>query len=149
MHLPHFIAWVTEIATVDSYNQASAGFRRIYGHTVLNATSTGKDTAGLLMLHVPGMGFLRNVDAKPGEQAETGIVIQNDALYECREKASHALASACRKRRIIAAAEAAIVAGRAFEARGIGTRNVAASLVASGVPANQPVSALSYLSPVM
>lgn len=85
LHLPHF-AWVTEISTVDSYNQASAGFRRMYGHSVLDATSTGKDTAGLLMLHVPGLVFLRNVDAKPGEQAETGIVIKNDALYECREK---------------------------------------------------------------
>jgi hypothetical protein len=85
LHLPHF-TWVTEIATVDSYNQVSTGLRRMYGHAVLDATSTGKDTAGLLMLHVPGMVFLRNVDAKPGEQAETGIVIKNDALYECREK---------------------------------------------------------------
>jgi len=85
IHLPHF-TWVTEISTVDSYNQASVGLRRIYGHSVLDATSTGKDTAGLLMLHVPGLVFLRNVDAKPGEQAETGIVIKNDALYECREK---------------------------------------------------------------
>lgn len=85
LHLPHF-TWVTEIATVDSYNQVSVGLRRMYGHAVLDATSTGKDTAGLLMLHVPGMVFVRNVDAKPGEQAETGIVIKNDALYECREK---------------------------------------------------------------
>ena len=85
MHLPHF-TWVTEISTVDSYNQVSAGLRRMYGHSVLDATSTGKDTAGLLMLHVPGLVFLRNVDAKPGEQAETGIVIENDTLYECREK---------------------------------------------------------------
>jgi hypothetical protein len=85
VHLPHF-TWVTEVSTVDSYNQSSAGLRRIYGHSVLDATSTGKDAAGLLMLHLPGMVFLRNVDAGPGEQAETGIVITNDALYECREK---------------------------------------------------------------
>ena len=85
IHLPHF-NWVTEVSTLDSYNQSSAGLRRIYGHSVLDATSTGKDAAGLLMLHLPGMVFLRNVDAAPGEQSETGIVIKNDALYECREK---------------------------------------------------------------
>lgn len=85
LHLPHF-TWVTEISTVDSYNHSSSGLRRMYGHGLLDATSTGKDTAGLLMLHLPGMAFLRNVDAKPGEQQERAIVINDDALYECREK---------------------------------------------------------------
>jgi hypothetical protein len=60
--------------------------RRIYGHSVLDATSTGKDAAGLLMLHLPGVVVLRNVNAMPDEQEETVTIIQNDALYECREK---------------------------------------------------------------
>lgn len=85
LHLPHF-TWITEISTVDSYNQSSVGLRRIYGHSILDATSTGKDTAGLLMLHLPGIVFLRNIDAVPGAQQESAIVVNNDALYECREK---------------------------------------------------------------
>lgn len=85
LHLPHFI-WVTEISTIDSYNQASRGMRRMYGHTVLDATSTGKDSAGLLALHLPGLVILRDVNATPDQQEETGIIIQNDNLYECREK---------------------------------------------------------------
>ena len=85
LHLPHFI-WVTEISTTDSYNQASRGLRRMYGHTVLDATSTGRDMAGLLALHLPGVVFLQDVDAAPDQQKETVIPIQNDTLYECREK---------------------------------------------------------------
>jgi hypothetical protein len=85
LHLPHF-TWVTEISTADSYNHSSPGMRRMYGHAVLDATSTGKDTAGLLMLHLPGIAFVRTVDAKSDEQHERAIVINNDALYECREK---------------------------------------------------------------
>lgn len=85
LHLPHF-TWITEISTTDSYNHSSAGLRRMYGHSVLDATSTGKDAAGLLMLHLPGFVSLRNVNAGPGEQQEKGIVIKNDALYESREK---------------------------------------------------------------
>lgn len=81
MHLPHF-TWVTEISTHGSYNQASAGMRRMYGHSVLDATSTGKETAGLLMLHIPGLVFIRDVNAG----RERGIAIENDTLYECREK---------------------------------------------------------------
>jgi len=85
LHLPHF-TWVTELSTVDSYNQASPSLRRIYGHSILDATSTGKDAAGLLMLHLPGMVVLRDVNAGPGEQEETVSIIENDTLYECREK---------------------------------------------------------------
>jgi hypothetical protein len=85
LHLPHF-TWVTEISTIDSYNQASPGMRRIYGHSVLDATSTGRDAVGLLMLHLPGVVFLRNVNARPDEQEERVVMIQDDALYECREK---------------------------------------------------------------
>jgi hypothetical protein len=84
LHLPHF-TWVTEISTVESYNHASPSMRRIYGHSVLDATSTGKDTAGLLVLHLPGIVFLRDVNA-PTSKDETVIMIPNDALYECREK---------------------------------------------------------------
>jgi hypothetical protein len=85
LHLPHF-TWITEISTADSYNESSAGLRRMYGHSVLDATSTGKDVSGLLVLHLPGMLFLRNVDAHPGQPAQSVTVIENDALYECREK---------------------------------------------------------------
>jgi hypothetical protein len=86
MHLPHF-TWVTEISTIGSYNQVSQGMRRIYGHSILDATSTGKDPQGLLMLHIPGLVSMRDVNAKPGTpKQETGIVINNDALYNCREK---------------------------------------------------------------
>ena len=41
LHLPHF-TWITEISTIDSYNQPSPGMRRIFGHTVLDATSTAE-----------------------------------------------------------------------------------------------------------
>ena len=85
INLPHF-TWVTEISTLDSYNHASPGMRRIYGHTVLDATSTGKDVAGLLMLHLPNVIFLRDINAAPGQRQETIANIPNDRLYECREK---------------------------------------------------------------
>ena len=81
INLPHF-TWITEISTIDSYNQASRGMRRIYGHTVLDATSTGKDMAGLLLLHLPNVIILRDVNA----QSEKMRHIPNDRLYECREK---------------------------------------------------------------
>ena len=48
LHLPHF-TWITEISTIDSYNQPSPGLRRIYGHTVQDATSSaesGRQPAG-------------------------------------------------------------------------------------------------------
>lgn len=85
MHLPHFI-WVTEISTIAAYNQASAGMRRLYGHSVIDATSTGRDLAGLLMLHLPGVAIRQDTDAKPGDLRETATAIDNDKLYECREK---------------------------------------------------------------
>ena len=84
MHLPHF-TWVTEISSVDSYNNSSAGLRRIFGHSVLDATSSGRDAAGLLMLHLPGIVFSRDVNA-PAEDAEKAALIDGDRLYECREK---------------------------------------------------------------
>ena len=54
LHLPHF-TWITEISTIDSYNQPSPGMRRIYGHTVMDATSTAERGDGLLVLHIPGL----------------------------------------------------------------------------------------------
>lgn len=84
IHLPHF-TWVTEIFSIDSYNQYSPGMRRIYGHTVLDATSTGRDTNGLMMLHLPGAVILNDVNAEPKEQEKMKI-IKDDRLYECREK---------------------------------------------------------------
>ena len=82
LHLPHF-TWVTEISTVDSYNQPSPGMRRIYGHTVLDATSTAEIKSGLLVLHFPGLLITRDPNARIQEKV---IVIENDQLYECREK---------------------------------------------------------------
>lgn len=79
LHLPHF-TWVTEISTIDSYNQASPGMRRMYGHSILDATSSGKDADGLLALHLPGILISRD------DTSERVNVIQNDGLYECREK---------------------------------------------------------------
>jgi hypothetical protein len=81
MHLPHF-TWITEISTVGSYNQASPGMRRMYGHTILDATSTGRDNAGLLALHLPGVLIRRDVNT--GEEFATHI--KDDTLYHCREK---------------------------------------------------------------
>ena len=84
LHLPHF-TWITEISTIDSYNNCSAAMRRIYGHTVIDATSTGRDGDGLLALHLPGLLFTKDVNAPPHEQQELAI-IQGDGLYECRAK---------------------------------------------------------------
>ena len=75
---------ITEISTIDSYNQSSPGFRRIYGHTVLDATSTGKDGDGLLALHLPGLLFTKDINAPVS--AQDLALIRDDRLYECREK---------------------------------------------------------------
>ena len=82
-HLPHF-TWITEISTINSYNHASPGMRRIYGHTVLDATSTGERGDGLLVLHLPGLLFTNDINARP--QRQELAIIENDRLYECREK---------------------------------------------------------------
>ena len=83
LHLPHF-TWITEISTIESYNQASPGMRRIYGHTVLDATSTGKGGDGLLVLHLPGLLFTNDINASKNPEQLT--IIEDDRLYECREK---------------------------------------------------------------
>ena len=85
LHLPHF-TWITEIATVDSYNNASAGMRRMYGHTIIDATSTGKGRDAILMLHLPGLVFTNNVNALPSDEPHELSIINNDDLYNCREK---------------------------------------------------------------
>ena len=82
LHLPHF-TWITEISTIDSYNQPSPGMRRIYGHSVLDATSTAERREGLLVLHLPGLLITNDPNARPRENI---IAIKNDKLYECREK---------------------------------------------------------------
>ena len=84
LHLPHF-TWVTEIATIGSYNHFSAGMRRIYGHTIIDATSSGRDGEGLLALHLPGLLFTRDVDELAQEE-ENLAIINGDDLYECRAK---------------------------------------------------------------
>ena len=85
LHLPHF-TWVTEISTIDSYNNASAGMRRMYGHAIIDATSTGKGRDATLMLHLPGLIFTNDVNAPRDKDPETSFVIDNDDLYNCREK---------------------------------------------------------------
>ena len=85
LHLPHF-TWITEISTVDSYSHVSAGMRRMYGHTIIDATSTGKGRDAILMLHLPGLVFTSDVDAPPGTEPEELSIIENDDLYNCREK---------------------------------------------------------------
>ena len=84
LHLPHF-TWITEIATIDSYNNSSAEMRRIYGHTIIDATSTGRDGDGLLALHLPGLLFTKDVNA-PRHDQESLTIIEGDDLYECRTK---------------------------------------------------------------
>ena len=82
LHLPHF-TWITEISTVDSYNQHSPRMRRIYGHTVLDATSPAESRDGLLVLHLPGLLLTNDPNARPRQQI---IAIKDDKRYECREK---------------------------------------------------------------
>ncbi len=82
LHLPHF-TWITEISTIDSYNQPSPGLRRIYGHTVLDATSTAERGNDLLLLHLPGLLLTNDPD---GRRPRELTVIRGDKLYECREK---------------------------------------------------------------
>ena len=84
LHLPHF-TWITEIATIDSYNHFSAGMRRIYGHTIIDATSTGKDGDGLLALHLPGLLITKDVN-EPAHEQEKFAIIEGDDLYERRAK---------------------------------------------------------------
>ena len=84
IHLPHF-TWITEISTTDSYNNSSAAMRRMYGHTIIDATSTARGGDGLLMLHLPGLLFTHDVDSS-GKGDEKFKIIRNDDLYECREK---------------------------------------------------------------
>jgi hypothetical protein len=88
IHLPHF-TWITEISSADSYNKSSVGLRRIYGHSVLDATSSGVDVSGLLMLHLPGVVFLRDVNEDDPAKAQTAEIIDDDRLYECRAKRAY------------------------------------------------------------
>lgn len=85
LHLPHF-NWITEIFTVDSNNHVSAGMRRMYGHTIIDATSTGKGRDAILMLHLPGLVFTNSVDPEPDEPQQQLSIIESDDLYNCREK---------------------------------------------------------------
>ncbi len=81
-HLPHF-TWITEISTIDSYNHSSPGMRRIYGHSIQDATSTAELKDALLVLHLPGLLLTKDPQVSGGQAVTT---IENDTLYECREK---------------------------------------------------------------
>ena len=83
-HFPHFV-WVTEIATVASYNHPSPDKRRIYGHAVVDATSAAKDKSALLLLHLPSIVVMNDVNARP-EDADSIAIVEEDTLYECRDK---------------------------------------------------------------
>ncbi len=85
IHLPHF-AWVTEFFTQDSYNNPSSGLRRIFGHSLIDATSSGREAVGLLMLHLPGVVFLRDVNASDEASSQTAVVIDDDNLFDGRYK---------------------------------------------------------------
>ena len=85
LHLPHF-TWVTEIFTFDSYNNVSAEMRCMYGHALVNATSTGKGRDAILMLHLPGLVFTNDVNASSDQPQEQLRIIEQDDLYNCREK---------------------------------------------------------------
>ena len=82
LHLPHF-TWITEISTIDSYNNSSPGMRRIYGHTVLDATSTAEVNDALLVFHIPGLLLTHDPNAQDRQEI---TIIEDDRLYECREK---------------------------------------------------------------
>lgn len=82
LHLPHF-TWITEISTIDSYNQPSPKLRRIYGHSVLDATSAAERKDALLVLHLPGILLVNDPNARPRQRV---IDIEHDRRYECREK---------------------------------------------------------------
>ena len=81
LHLPHF-TWITEISTVDSYNQPSPGLRLNYGHAVLDATSPA-DREGLLVLHLPGFVLTNDPNARVRQRI---LAVKDDKRYECRDK---------------------------------------------------------------
>lgn len=85
VHLPHF-TWITEISTAETYNNTSAGMRRICGHSVIDATSTGRGRDDMLVLHLPGLLFTTQIGEDGKSPKETISIIENDDLYECREK---------------------------------------------------------------
>lgn len=87
LHLPHFV-WVTEIASSGTFNHISYGFRRIFGHTIYDATSSGRDVTGQLAAHLPGVVMFHDVNpADPGvEFEESAFSLPDDVPYGCREK---------------------------------------------------------------
>lgn len=85
-HLPHFI-WVTEIGTIDSFNHASSAMRRIYGHVIVDATSSAQEGSAVLAIHLPGVVKLQSVDK--ADDSASGVAlfpISNDVSYEARVK---------------------------------------------------------------
>ena len=57
--------------------------RRIYGHTVMDATSAAERGDGLLVLHLPGLLITSDPS---GLRPQEVTAIKDDKLYECREK---------------------------------------------------------------
>lgn len=82
LHLPHF-TWITEISTIGSYNNASPDMRRIYGHTIFDATSKSSYD-DMLALHLPGLLVTSDINAQ--EDKDKVYIIKNDRLYKRREK---------------------------------------------------------------
>ncbi len=82
IHLPHF-TWITEFFTLDTFNQTAPEKRRIYGHTVLDATSITERKDSLLVFHLPGLLLTRDPDSRDQDKA---TIIEDDRLYEARQK---------------------------------------------------------------
>jgi hypothetical protein len=82
MHLPHFV-WVTEVAPIHALNHNSPNLRKVSGHIVADATSSTKHGATQIMVHLPGLLVLNDVET--GKEV-AHFIPGPDVVYEPREK---------------------------------------------------------------
>lgn len=84
--LPKMV-WVTEFARLSDVNTLDSSARRIFGHCVFDATSTG-NTHPPLFLHLPGFLSLRRQTASDfyPESTDEIVTIDDDGLYRGRSK---------------------------------------------------------------
>lgn len=64
--LPHFV-WVTEFLTPDAAAPEDGGARQVIGHAVVNATSSTDVSSDILLVHMPHVLVLRNINPKEGK----------------------------------------------------------------------------------
>ncbi|MGA9796010.1 MAG: hypothetical protein WBQ17_10810, partial [Rhizomicrobium sp.] len=79
--LPKYV-WVTEFGTLQSMNHLDPKDKRIFGHAVIDATSSQYQT-GALIFHAPGLMLLfsHNV-SQPHDNFSNAVVrIANDTAY--------------------------------------------------------------------